>query len=171
MLGLRRHIVSLVEAGGDWLVFFDAERENIVKAAADIGLAIEHIGSTAVPGLPAKPILDIGILLARDEDLEALKRALTRIGYIDRGDKGSEGGYLFVRECEPNVRTHHVHVIGWGDIAWQNYLRFRDALRSDAILRQRYASLKRDLADQFADNRAAYAKAKTAFIRDTLASL
>ena len=171
MLGLRRHIVLLSDPDRSWPALFDVERERIAKAVAGMEISIEHIGSTAVPDLPAKPILDIGILLARYEDLDAFKGALTEIGYIGRGDKGSEGGYLFAQECGPGVRTHHVHVIGPGDTAWQDYICFRDALRYDPNLRQRYASLKQDSADRFSDNRRAYSKTKSVFIRNTLAGL
>lgn len=168
MLGLVRHTVSLAQPADDWPMLFHTERQRIAEATGDAQLTIEHVGSTAVQGLPAKPILDIAILLELEPMLGRLKSALQDIGYIDRGDRGSDGGHLFVRDSQPNVRTHHVHVVRCGDPAWTNYLCFRDALRASPELKRRYAALKRRLAAQFSDNRAAYTESKAAFIQEAL---
>jgi GrpB-like predicted nucleotidyltransferase (UPF0157 family) len=95
---------------------------------------------------------------------------LTAIGYIDRGDQGSAGGYLLVKESEPEVRTVHLHIVEDNDAKWFEYLRFRDALRSDAVLREQYANLKLRLARQYPADREAYTDAKDAFIHKVLAS-
>ena len=168
MLGLHRQSLMLEESSVEWPIAFRTEKARIEHAAREIDLTVEHIGSTAVPGLPAKPIIDIGLLLARMTNLDRLRNALVSVGYVDRGDKQSKGGHLFVRECEPDVRTHHVHVIFEGDLAWARYLQFRDALRTDRGLRQRYAALKQRLVRDLGNDRAAYMRAKTAFIDDVL---
>lgn len=171
MLGLHRQSLLLEESSLEWPIAFRTEKARIEHAVPEIDLTVEHIGSTAVPRLPAKPIIDIALLLARTTYLDCLRSGLVAIGYIDRGDKQSEGGHLFVRECEPDVRTHHVHVIFEGDSAWAQYLQFRDALRADTGLRQRYAALKQSLIRDLGNDRAAYRRAKTEFIHDALAGV
>ena len=168
MLGLHRKHLRLEEPDTEWASAFRKEQALIEGALSEITMIVEHIGSTSIPGLPAKPIIDIGILLPRPEDLASLHGSLVSIGYLYRGDKGSEGGHLFVREREPEVRTHHVHVVLEGDPAWDRYLRFRGSLGADPELRSRYALLKQGLERELGDDRAAYRRAKTPFITDVL---
>lgn len=131
-------------------------------------LDIQHVGSTAVAGLDAKPILDLAVAVTSIAMIPRCGPLLCRIGYIDRGDGGADGGYLFVKESVPDVRTHHVHVVAIDDPQWRNYLLFRDTLRADGELRTRYAELKQDLQKQFAQDRQSYTAAKHAFIRGVL---
>ena len=74
-------------------------------------LDIQHVGSTAVPGLDAKPIIDIAVAIASTAEIARCRQPLGDLGYIDRGDCGTEGGYLFVKESAPLVRTPHLHMI------------------------------------------------------------
>jgi len=170
MIGLHRTQIQLAEANDSWANAFSTEKSRIQRVLVHIDPTVEHIGSTAVPGLLAKPIIDLGILLTRPEDISTVENLLVFIGYIYRGDKGSMGGHLFVLEKEPEVRTYHVHVIIQGDLAWDRYIRFRDLLRNSAGLRQQYALLKQNLAQQLNNDRSAYMAAKTHFIADALAT-
>jgi GrpB-like predicted nucleotidyltransferase (UPF0157 family) len=126
---------------------------------------VEHIGSTAVLGLVAKPILDLSVALAAEADTESVFRKLEQAGYTYRGDAGDEGGLVFVLDARPLHRIAHVHAIRHGDAQWRRYLDVRDRLRSDPRARAAYADLKRDLATKFPHNRAAYTAAKTEFIQ------
>jgi GrpB-like predicted nucleotidyltransferase (UPF0157 family) len=130
---------------------------------------IEHVGSTSVVDLPAKPIIDIVVAVPGSEWLEALDR-LRASELIDRGEKEDDGGYLFVSASpeDPEYRYAHVHVLMSGSQQWSQYLRFRDALRGDARLRQDYASLKHRLAVESPNDRGAYTNAKASFIRAVL---
>ena len=168
MIGLHRNMLTIAEPDPCWAVLFQAERQAIARAAGSDAFRIEHIGSTSVSDLPAKPIIDIGILMDRTEDLDALRRKLLLTGYIDRGDKGDRRGYLFVREQGEDCRTHHLHVIIRGDPAWDRYLRFRDILRKNPAVRNQYAVLKRDLSHRLGNDRHGYGDAKTAFVNTIL---
>ena len=168
MVGLRRHTVRVVEHDATWACFFERESEAVRHTGGDLVLDVQHVGGTAVPGLPAKPIVDIAVAVRTRDAIPALVRRLTLAGYIDRGDGGRDGGWLLVKESEPDVRTVHLHIVERSDAQWQNYIRFRDVLRRNATLRRRCAELKRQLAIAFSNDRKAYTNAKNAFIQEVL---
>jgi GrpB-like predicted nucleotidyltransferase (UPF0157 family) len=171
MIGLERNTVRLVEHQSRWHELFQQEHALLSGLLDDLIIDIQHVGSTAVAGLPAKPILDIAAAIRSPDDIPAIAERLLRHHYLDRGDAGSDGGYLFVKESRPDVRTVHLHLVEITDAQWSEYLAFRDLLRRDTIFRERYASLKRDLAGQFADDRRSYTKGKHEFIRRALREL
>lgn len=168
-LGLAYGTVKVVAYDPAWAHAYGQERARLAQALPPQGALIEHIGSTSVPGLPAKPILDIAVLVQGIDDVPAMHKALLDLGYIYRGDKGQDGGHVYVFDAKPQVRTTHVHLIVEADPQWQAYLQFRDALRSDDETRQAYARLKADLAMQYPDNRRAYTGGKTTFVNQVLA--
>lgn len=151
-----------------WPAAFEAERRVLDELLAPwLVAAIEHVGSTAVLGLAAKPVIDImapveSLAAARDS-IEALRSADYRY-FPYRAD----AMHWF---CKPDghVRTHHLHVVPHGGTLWRERLAFRDALRADPGLAARYAALKHELAARFGADREAYTEAKTGFIRDALA--
>jgi GrpB-like predicted nucleotidyltransferase (UPF0157 family) len=128
---------------------------------------IQHVGSTTVPGL----IIDIAIAVNSREAIYAVVKRLPDIGYIDKGDQGANGGYLLVKESEPDVRTFHIHVVEKNDVQWQNYIIFRDCLRRDANVRKEYAKLKKNLALKYPKDRDSYTRGKEQFIRIVLVKL
>ncbi len=168
-LGLRRGTVRLVEHRDNWGWAFQELAKELAQVIGPLAAAIEHVGSTAVRELPAKPILDIAIGI-RPEDRVPLLNRLRAGGYVDPGDKGAQGGYLFVVTAprDPEFRLAHIHVVEIESNQWQSYLRFRDLLRSDPDLRKQYAELKARLANQFAADRGAYTSAKEDFISAVL---
>ena len=169
MIGLRRDTVQIVAYHADWHDLFEQERRVLHQHLKSLVLDIQHVGSTAVPGLDAKPILDIAVAVASVAVIPQCRPPLCGLGYLDRGDMGRDGGgYLFVKEAAPEVRTHHLHLVALDDPQWGNYLRFRDVLRADATLRTRYATLKKALQERFSQDRKAYTAAKHAFIRAIL---
>jgi GrpB-like predicted nucleotidyltransferase (UPF0157 family) len=165
-LGLARNIVRIVDHQPAWAILA-AEAISELKGVSGV-IAAEHVGSTSVPGLSAKPILDIAAGISGDSAVPGLTEHLVSLGYIYRGDGGEEGGHLFVRELAPDVRSIHLHSILHGGRQWRNYLLFRDTLRADASLRDDYAGLKTRLAAEFREDRAAYTKAKNDFIESIL---
>ncbi len=168
MLGLRRRTVRLRPHDPAWL---DRAREVIGQIAEATGFPehrIQHVGSTSVPDLPAKPILDIDLGIVTVDDIEDIVRRLVRAGFIDRGDGEGGIGRLLVWETAPDIRTIHVHITPFESDWWRQDLAFRDALRTDSVLRQRYADVKSDLAHRFPADRKSYREAKNGFIRDTL---
>ena len=78
------------------------------NACGELLVDVQHVGSTAVPELPAKPILDIAAALATIDSMPEIVRRLTRIGYLDRGDQGDAGGHVLVLESSPDIRTVHL---------------------------------------------------------------
>ncbi len=168
MIGLKRHTVRIVEHDPEWLTLGADAVQEIRQAVCDLIADVQHVGSTAVPDLPAKPILDIVIAVDRTDAIAELLPRLTGLGYIDRGDGGDEGGWLLVRESSPNVRTIHLHVVERDDPQWSNYLRFRDLLRDNPDLRQQYADLKERLRKEFPNDRESYTAAKDEFVRGVL---
>lgn len=136
--------------------------------AADEVVAIEHVGSTAVPGLAAKPIIDVMIGLVAWPASAAVLDGVTGSGYVHRGEAGIAGRHYFADAAAGQDRTVQIHAVTHGERFWSEHLRFRDALRADATARDAYAALKRDLAARHADDVLAYTDAKGAFIRDVL---
>jgi GrpB-like predicted nucleotidyltransferase (UPF0157 family) len=124
----------------------------------EVALRIDHIGSTAVPGLAAKPIIDIQVSVAAFEPLEAFKQPLERLGYQYRADN-PERTKRYFREPPGRWRTH-VHVRRAGSFSEQWALLFRDYLRAHRAVAAEYETAKRSLAIRFRDDRHAYTDAK-----------
>ncbi|SFI22517.1 GrpB family protein [Jannaschia pohangensis] len=163
-LGLRQGTLDLVPHDPFWAALFAAEVAAIRAVLPPGRVAIDHIGSTAVPGLAAKPILDIG-MLASPIQQEAIAAALVGIGYIDRGERS---GRLFIRLRDGDIRTHNLHLYAPNDPAFARQIAFRDMLRADAGLRDAYADLKRQIIRDTDGRRAGYAEAKGPFIEAAL---
>lgn len=138
------------------------------SACGQLVIDTQHVGSTAVPDLPAKPILDIAAGVTMLDSMPELVERLTRIDYIYRGDHGDDGGHIFVAESSPDVRTIHMHVVEYGCKQWRDYLLFRDLLRENTALRQEYARLKKELARVHGNDRESYTTSKETFIRGIL---
>lgn len=171
MIGLKRGTVQVIAYRANWHDLFEQERRALHKLLGRYVLDIQYVGSTAVPGLDAKPIIDIAVAVASAAVIPQCRQPLRCLGYIDRGDAGGDGGYLFVKESAPDIRTHHMHIVAIDDPQWYNYLLLRDTLRADETLRTGYARLKRTLQEQFAQDRKGYTDAKDDFIRGLLRQL
>lgn len=138
------------------------ERERIVGALGDTALRVDHIGSTSVPGLAAKPIVDVQVSVADVEDEDAYVPALERAGYVLRV---REPGHRMLRTPEVDV---HVHVCDTGSAWERRHLLFRDRLRASPEDRQRYEDVKRRLATREWPTMDHYAQAKTAVIDEVM---
>ncbi len=166
-LGLERGVVRLVPYDPAWPALFAAEARRLHAAlGTGLPLALEHVGSTAVPGLAAKPILDLAGGLPPDAARAAYVAALVRAGWVHRGEQGIPGRDFF-RRGEP--RAYHLHLSARDGAFWREHLAFRDALRASDALRDAYAALKHDLARRFPRDREAYIEGKGAFVRDVVA--
>lgn len=169
MLGLRRGAVQVVPYTPTWATAFQSERARLQHALGAEALDIQHIGSTAVPGLAAKPILDLGIAVAAEAVVARCVPRLSALGYTYRGYRGSDQGHFFDQGPEQHL-THYLHMLPIGDPGWSNYLWFRDYLIAHPAMRDAYMRLKQDLAAQYAENRAAYTAAKATFVQRVLAA-
>ena len=167
-LGLESKTVRVVSYDDRWPALFREEAERIGAAVTAAGLpelALEHVGSTAVPGLSAKPVLDIGAGYAADTDPSVYVAVLESLSYVYRGNAGLPGREFFRRG---ELRTHHLHLVERHGKHWIGYLRFRDVLRADASVRDAYAALKHELAVRHPRDREAYILGKAAFIAAVL---
>jgi GrpB-like predicted nucleotidyltransferase (UPF0157 family) len=169
-LGLRRGRVRLAAHEPRWAALFETEAAAIRACLGHMLIDVQHVGSTAVPALAAKPILDVAVAVAGEDAVVPAAARLATAGYVDRGSAGRNGGHLLVKETAPEVRTMHIHVVPAGDPQWDEYVRFRDVLRADAEVRQEYAQLKTRLAELHALNREAYTAAKAQFIHGVLSA-
>jgi GrpB-like predicted nucleotidyltransferase (UPF0157 family) len=160
--GGRDAEVEIVEYDPAWPAAFEAERERLAPLLP-AGIQLEHFGSTAVPGLAAKPVID---MIALVDDLDAPIEVLVR-----------HGGYQYPQAfnatlshrrflCYPTAshRTHHLHLVDQREELGRR-LRFRDRLRVDPLLAGEYVTLKRALAERYRDDREAYTEAKSEFVR------
>jgi len=170
-IGLQRGVVKIVRHRTEWAVLYRIEAEKLKNYIGALAVYIQHVGSTAVPGLISKPIIDVAIAVNSHEAISAVVKRLPDIGYIDKGDQGASGGYLLVKESEPDVRIFHIHIVEINDVQWRNYIIFRDCLCRDAKTREEYAKLKRTLAAKFQTDRESYTNGKEQFIRDVLAQI
>jgi GrpB-like predicted nucleotidyltransferase (UPF0157 family) len=163
--------VELHAPSPDWPADFLRERDLIAPLFPVPPLLIEHMGSTAVPGLAAKPIIDIIVLV---EDLDAGRRAIPALeatGYSFWADNPDKTRLYLVKGLPPAPhRTHHLHIHDDADEV-RRHLLFRDHLRAHPEVRDAYLALKSDLADRFRHDREAYSKHKTDFVDGLLLSL
>jgi GrpB-like predicted nucleotidyltransferase (UPF0157 family) len=156
--------VGILAYQAAWQTQFHAESDLLERAFAPLLPFVEHVGTTAIPGSAARPIIDIAVGVAKPAAVQFMLETLRGHGYrpSDRVD-ADFGQRMFVRERN-GAPTHHVHVVEHQGTAWQDMLCFRDVLRGDDRLAREYEWLRRRFAGQHPANRVAYVRAKTTFI-------
>lgn len=167
-MNLSDPVVELVSYDVTWPAQFKAERAMLEEALEQwLTGRIEHVGSTAIPNLVAKPIIDIMAPVRSLEDSSAAIEAAISVGYVYYPYKADTMHWF----CKPSsdYRTHHLHLIPQGSDLWLARLFFRDELRRSKALANEYAVLKEHLAKEFALDREAYTKAKKPFVDKVLA--
>ncbi|QIV87859.1 GrpB family protein [Glutamicibacter mishrai] len=157
--------VRLVEHDPDWAIQALDWALRIQRAIGSIAESVEHIGSTAVPGLVAKPVLDLLVVVPNIADEPVYRHSLESLGLVLRQ---RETDHRFFRPPAGELRTVHVHVCEAGSLWEQEHLVFRDRLRADASLAGAYANLKRGLARSVGHDRLAYSAGKSQFIKDVV---
>lgn len=151
-----------------WPEWFEQVRAQVWPAVADVALRIDHVGSTSVPGLAAKPIIDLDIVVASPEQVRPAIERLAGIGYRWRGDLGVTGREAFAPPPEPALPSHHLYLVAEDNKAHLDHWLLRDLLRSDADARRRYGRLKRANAELAGGDIDVYVAAKAAFVADLL---
>ena len=159
--GVEERAVVVVPYWPEWPEAFRLHRERIAAAIGAGALGIDHIGSTAVPGLAANPIVDMLVVVADSADENAYQPAMKSAGYVLRVREPEFEEHRMFRTPELDV---HVHVLSFGSPEIERYLRFRDALRAAPHLRARYQTLKLTLAAQDWPDVNAYAQAKSELV-------
>lgn len=173
MIGLRRGTVELIPHNPKWAELFKEEKQVLKKTFGNVIIGIEHIGNTAIAGIPAKPIIDINVAVESLKVARSMKEKFEKLGYEHRpfvqGHTKEELKWqvLYVKGPEAK-RSHHVHVTVFGNNYWRNDLLFRDYLRKHPVRAKQYAELKEKLAQKHADDRGKYTENKEQFIKETL---
>lgn len=193
-LGLRRGSSVVEPYDPNWPVLFEEERRRIVAAIGHIVVDVHHVGSTSIPGMPAKPILDIAVLLNDFDDGERCVEPLEKIGYLHMGVMDDiPGDRVFHRGADlpagfpdsdvkcrttarhvPNgpadiVQTHILHMYSAENPVRQHHLHFRDYLIGHPATAAEYGRLKVALADRHPNDRKSYSAGKRSFIKAVLA--
>ena len=162
--------VVIVAYDPRWPSKYEEEKDRILGAIGDVAVAIEHIGSTAVPGLGAKPIIDIMVAVSRLADAERCIEPLQEIGYEyvpEYNDVIPERRYF--HKGPPGAATYHLHMVELTSGFWKGHLLFRDFLRTHPEQARQYYQLKKELAAKFGADRDGYTEAKTSYIESVIA--
>jgi GrpB-like predicted nucleotidyltransferase (UPF0157 family) len=165
MLGLKRGTVKLSQHHDEWARLFEKEKQLLLKTFGDHIITIEHVGSTAIPGVPAKPLIDINIAISSLDDA-AIEEFVETLQKLDYSYMHKFPNRRFFTKGPEKNRTHHLNLVKAGsEVGWNDHLLFRDYLRRNKTTRDEYAALKTKLAQKFADDRASYTKEKERFIQ------
>lgn len=158
--------VRIVPYDPSWPALFAEERSRVMEAVGRWVEDVEHVGSTAVPGLDAKPVIDVMVGLRSMQDAYPCVEPLVKLGYSYWAEGAEPRHRLFVRfaNLERTARTHNLHLVEAGDRYWDERLLFRDYLRDHPATALAYARLKRELAGRYREDREAYTAAKSGFV-------
>jgi GrpB-like predicted nucleotidyltransferase (UPF0157 family) len=160
---MTKRIVEIVDYDPGWPAAFALEKAQLLSALSPMAIQVFHIGSTAVPGLAAKPIIDLMIEVPDLAELDARTPELLALGYVAKGENGIAGRRYFHKGGVQ--RSHHLHAYRSGDANLIRQLAFRDYLRHHAELAAAYARLKRGLAATFRNDTMAYQRGKEDFLQ------
>ncbi|MEI6499329.1 MAG: GrpB family protein [bacterium] len=170
-IGLKRGLVKVEKYNPQWQEEFDKEKENLLKIFGNVAKSIEHVGSTSILGLSAKPIIDIAVGVDSLEDLDKVKRKILKFPHYTIKQDNADGEILMRRgtpvragENRPDYTTHFIHIMEINGWKFKDTLSFRDTLRLNKDVLIEYEKLKKQLAIKYKNNRKAYTKAKHEFI-------
>ena len=178
VLGIPRTSAVVVPYDPNWRLLFDEERRRIMTAVGHVVAGVHHVGSTSIPGMPAKPILDIAVLLYEFENGERCIEPLESIDYFHKGvdEVDIPGDRFFLRGHPPQegcadgeeIRTHVLHMYTLDSPIRRNHFSFRDYLIAHPEVAAEYARLKLALAERHSDDRTSYSAGKGSFIREVI---
>jgi GrpB-like predicted nucleotidyltransferase (UPF0157 family) len=164
--GVGTDPIIVVEYDPRWAAIYERLSARIADALGELAAAVEHVGSTAVANLAAKPIIDIDVLLTARATLSEAVCRLEQIGYGYRGDLGIRGREAF--RAPENEFRHHLYVCPADSSEFRRHLAFRDYLRTHPEEAKRYAAIKKSLAERFRNDRVAYNEGKGAYVEEIL---
>lgn len=167
MRGSPAEPVEVVPYDPSWPATFAALRDRVAAAFGPLARAVEHVGSTAVPGLAGKPVVDLDVVVATPADVPRAAAHLAALGYAPKGEQGVPGRWAFA--APPGRPRHHLYVLADGAPALRDHLDFRDHLRAHPDVAAVYGALKETLARRHRHDRAAYGRAKDPFVAAALA--
>lgn len=161
--------IVISDYDSDWPLRFEEIARPVREAVADLAATVEHIGSTSVPGLAAKPIIDIDVAVASLDDVPTAIERLRSLGYLYQGDKGIKGreAFMWPKDAPP----HHLYVVVQGNEPHRKHIAFRNYLREHPEVARDYAELKTRLAAEYGEDRLGYTDAKDAFVAQVEAKI
>ena len=168
-LGTEAGHIEIVQYRPEWREIFECERAAILERCHPWVTEVHHVGSTSVPGLAAKPLLDIMPVVANTDDGESAVEPMTTLGYLYRGDNGLPGRFYFDKIVDGRTVVY-AHMYPQDHFDVRKLVAFRDHLRTHQEAALAYERLKRELASKFKDDRVSYTDAKGAFINEITAA-
>lgn len=166
-MGLDKTKVELEKYNPNWKKEFEKEKKELGKIIRGLYIDIEHVGSTSIPGISAKPIIDILISVKSLKDCDNLLKNLDNAGYSVRYDNAEKGEYL-VRKGPEDSRTHYIHVVEDKADRCTEMIIFRDYLINNPEYIEQYQTLKEELASKYKNDRKMYTASKNEFIKMVL---
>lgn len=166
-LGLKEGEVRLSEYCADWPGVYLREEKRIEQGLHDLNYALEHVGSTAVPGMLSKPIIDIAAGVSTFEGLQEFVSQLNSLGYEYRGECGVPDRHFFLFRSSGQT-IFHLHLVRTEDEQWANFFLFRDFLRSNSEAAELYSRQKQELQKEYSGKRKDYTAGKDPVIRQIL---
>ena len=157
--------VEVVPHDPNWPMLFQSEAGKLGAILGEEVLAIHHIGSTAIPDMSAKPIIDILVEVNHIAKIDGFNEEMLKLGYQPKGEFGISGRRFFSKVCD-SVQTHHVHVFQAGNPEVLQHLNFRDYLIAHLKEAQAYGHLKEELSGKFPDDIESYIEGKESFIKE-----
>ena len=158
--------VEVVPHNPEWRDAFEAEAKHVAAALGENVVAIHHIGSTAIPSIYAKPIVDLLVEVSDITEVDGQSSAMESLGYEVMGEYGIPGRRYFRKDNQQGIRTHHIHAFEAGSAEVERHLAFRDYMIAHPVEAQRYSELKRKLAEEHPQNIDGYMDGKDGFIKE-----
>lgn len=163
-IGLKSGTVKLLPYNKKWRVLFLKEKKLLKSALQNIDIVnIQHVGSTSIPKLKSKPIIDIAVGIKSLPHGKKCIKPLEKLGYEYKHDAGIKGRHFFAKGS-PENRTHYIHIEKYNGKLWKNHIYFRDYLKKYSKARKEYQKLKKELAIKYANDRDSYTLEKNKFI-------
>ncbi len=162
-MALKRGIVELENYNPKWGEDYEIEEKLLKKVLGNMIIEIHHIGSTAIPGLMAKPVIDILIVIKDLNEINKIEEMLKEYDYENRGQQGVKDRYFFAKGPE-DARSHYVHFVEPNSDTYYNQVYFKKYLLEHHGYIKEYCDLKQDLAEKYADERPKYTQGKNEFI-------
>lgn len=164
----RTRIVEIVPYNPEWKAEFEKIKAMLNRYIGDLILSIEHVGSTSVEGLSAKPIIDLDVVMESYDVLPRIIERLGEAGFVHEGNLGIEGREAFRRTYKDGFMKYHLYVCPKDGKGYLEHIAFRDYLRSNETARKAYGELKLKLAETYRTDVDQYCEHKTEFVRDIL---
>ena len=158
--------VEVVPHNPQWRDSFEAEAKHVAAALGEIVIAIHHIGSTAIPNIYAKPVIDLLVEVRDLTEVDGQSSAMESLGFEVMGEYGIPGRRYFRKDNREGIRTHHIHTFEAGSAEVERHLAFRDYMTAHPVEAQAYSELKRKLAEEHPQSIDGYMDGKDGFVKE-----